>query len=460
MRIVTIKCPNCGSALEVSDQLKSAQCNYCGSRIVMDWSDPAVLSAHLEQGWRALRAGQFEVAHTHFIRAVEQYPTSHDAHFWKGVTAALRGQLEEAEEARRRSALTADDAIERVATLFSGLPEAMGKALLRVCSQADYFPTLREIFLGAAERLAPSQAARYYLYGLTEQAIAAGRFDKAEAYLERALQLDPKQSADITGEVSWLGYSYLAHGYIGLANRAGDVLDFERAAIYLERALGIDPQQKAEVVGSAQLNEHGKPTYLGYIGLAWLATNAAKFEHATKFLERALQLDSTQQRVIVGQWPQTADTHDAMSFEYGYLGLAYHALQHGQLAQAAAALERVLQLAPQQQRLVIGQQRADTTDPAASYGYWSLAYRALQASDVSQAVAYLLRLKQLDKRLSLAPVAQWAVNGKGYIALARVAKQLNDDDAVKKYLHQYGKLGYKREAQALAHELGVKLGRL
>jgi tetratricopeptide (TPR) repeat protein len=344
--------------------------------------------------------------------------------------------------------------------LFSGLPEDDAKPLLKVCQQTDYFPALRSIFLGAVERLAPRLAASYYMYGLTEQAVAAGRFDKAEEYLERALQLDPKQSADITGEVSWLGYSYLAHGYIGLANRAGDVLDFDRAAIYLERALGIDPQQKAEAVGYMQLNEQGKPIYLGYIGLAWSAANAAKFEHAAKFLERALQLDPAQKSVVVGQWPRSTEPHDALSLDYGYLGLAYHATQHGQLAHAAASLERALQLDPQQKRTVIGQQRADATGPLASCGYWGLAYRALQADDKQQAVAYLLRLKQLDKRLSLTPVAQWDSDGNGYVVLARVARQLNDGEAMKKYLQQYSKLGYKREAQTLAHELGVKLGRL
>lgn len=45
MKIIQLRCPSCGSALEAEDGLEVFYCRYCGQKIILSEQTPAALNA-------------------------------------------------------------------------------------------------------------------------------------------------------------------------------------------------------------------------------------------------------------------------------------------------------------------------------------------------------------------------------------------------------------------------------
>lgn len=48
MRIVQLKCPSCGSSLQVEDSLETFFCQYCGQRIILADQDEYIVKAKVD----------------------------------------------------------------------------------------------------------------------------------------------------------------------------------------------------------------------------------------------------------------------------------------------------------------------------------------------------------------------------------------------------------------------------
>ncbi len=64
MKLITLACPNCGAKLQVNENLKQANCNYCGYGFLVDneeqhvsveIQDPQQLGRDIEIGRRSVR---------------------------------------------------------------------------------------------------------------------------------------------------------------------------------------------------------------------------------------------------------------------------------------------------------------------------------------------------------------------------------------------------------------------
>lgn len=48
MRIIQLKCPSCGSSLQVEDGLETFFCQYCGQRIILADQDEYIVKAKVD----------------------------------------------------------------------------------------------------------------------------------------------------------------------------------------------------------------------------------------------------------------------------------------------------------------------------------------------------------------------------------------------------------------------------
>jgi tetratricopeptide (TPR) repeat protein len=272
------------------------------------------------------------------------------------------------------------------------------------------------------------------------------RFEGVSRWLERAMSV-----TDRVGGIAELPKTkaYFAYGYIVLAVQSGKAKRFGQASSYLERALQIAPDLQERVAGG---DSSGKRES-GYAGQDWLG-NASSYDQTFDTLAPAPDWPGGGGYIRL-DWPSQS----------GYIGLATEVADTGHFEQASSYLERALQIAPDAREKIVGTGETKESghleleaQSGRGSGYLGLAVQSGKAKHFEQASSYL------ERALQIAPDLQERVAGddssgegaSGYTGLARLAAGAGRRDLARVYLNRCRELGNKSEAKAVAKDLGIQ----
>jgi hypothetical protein len=100
MKTEALTCPNCGANLEVRGNTDHVRCSYCGANVILEKLgteiDQSTLNEDVENGLELIGAVRYDEADEHFANCCKKYRTIPIVYFWKGITAFLNHNSEEA----------------------------------------------------------------------------------------------------------------------------------------------------------------------------------------------------------------------------------------------------------------------------------------------------------------------------------------------------------------------------
>jgi hypothetical protein len=123
------KCPNCGGALQLPDNLKTAKCMYCGAEMVVkDAIHAAGVSVEglMKRAAFAAEVDNHQEAYDYFTRVLEYEPQNY---------AALLGKAEAAGRLSPTSRLRAEELIKGAAEAVASAPDGMKGNVERLAAE-------------------------------------------------------------------------------------------------------------------------------------------------------------------------------------------------------------------------------------------------------------------------------------------------------------------------------------